>query len=40
MKSFKAFLVFGFLSALIDSVTLLETTPQAYAQQCPNGVCP
>ena len=40
MRSFKALLVFGFLSALIGSVTLVETTPEAYAQQCPNGVCP
>jgi hypothetical protein len=40
MKSFKAFLVFGFLSALIGSAALLEATPEAHAQQCPNGVCP
>jgi hypothetical protein len=40
MKSFKALLVFGFLFALIGSVTLLEATPEAYAQQCPNGNCP
>jgi hypothetical protein len=41
MKLFKALLVFGFLSALIGSVTLLlESTPEANAQQCPNGVCP
>jgi hypothetical protein len=36
MTSFQALLVFGFLSAMIGAVTLLE----AYAQQCPNGVCP
>jgi hypothetical protein len=40
VKSFKAFLVFGFLSALIGSAALLEATPEAHAQQCPNGVCP
>jgi hypothetical protein len=40
MKSFKALLVFGFLSALIGSAALLEATPEAHAQQCPNGVCP
>jgi hypothetical protein len=40
MKLFKALLVFGFLSALIGSVTFLEAIPEAYAQQCPNGVCP
>jgi hypothetical protein len=40
MKSFKAFLVFGFLSALIGSAAFLEATPEAHAQQCPNGVCP
>ena len=40
MRSFKALLVFGFLSVLVGSVTLFEATPEAYAQQCPNGVCP
>jgi hypothetical protein len=40
MRSLKALLVFGFLSTLIAPVILLEATPEAYAQQCPNGVCP
>ena len=40
MSSFQALLVFGLLSALIGSVTLFEAMPEAYAQQCPNGVCP
>ncbi|WP_353647028.1 hypothetical protein [Mesorhizobium sp. WSM2240] len=40
MRSFKTFVILGFLTALIGSVTLLDATPQAYAQQCPNGVCP
>jgi hypothetical protein len=40
MRTFKTFLVLGFLTALIGSATLLHTTPQAVAQQCPNGVCP
>jgi hypothetical protein len=40
MRSFKTFLVLGFLTVLIGSAPLLYTTPEAYAQQCPNGVCP
>jgi len=40
MKSFQALLVFGFLFAAVGSAILFEPTPQAYAQQCPNGVCP
>lgn len=40
MKSFQALLVLGLLFAAISSATLFEPTPQAYAQQCPNGVCP
>jgi hypothetical protein len=40
MRSFKALLVFGFLAALIGSLTLSPAVPEAYAQQCPNGVCP
>lgn len=40
MRSFKTLLVFAVLSVLVGSVTLIEATPQAYAQQCPNGVCP
>jgi hypothetical protein len=39
VRSFKALLVFGLLSALIGSVTLFEAR-EAYAQQCPNGICP
>ncbi len=38
MRSFKAFLIFGALTVLVGSVTL--ATPEAFAQQCPNGVCP
>lgn len=38
MRSFQALLVL--LSALTGSVTLIEATPEAYAQQCPNGICP
>jgi hypothetical protein len=40
MRSFKALLVFGLLSALIGPVALFEAMPEAYAQQCPNGICP
>jgi hypothetical protein len=38
MRSFKAFLIFGALTFLVGSVTL--PTPEVFAQQCPNGVCP
>jgi hypothetical protein len=40
VRSFKAFLVLGLLSALIGSATLFGATPEAHAQQCPNGICP
>ena len=40
MRTFKILLAFGFLSAaLIGSATLFGAMPEAYAQQCPNGVC-
>lgn len=40
MRTLKALLVLGLLSGFVGSVAIAELATQAYAQQCPNGVCP
>jgi hypothetical protein len=40
MRAFITLFGLGFLAILIGSAILPDTAPQAFAQQCPNGVCP
>jgi hypothetical protein len=39
MRTLRTTLLLACLSVFIGPAIVLGTTPSAYAQQCPNGVC-
>jgi len=40
MKASAAFFILAILFAGVGSAAVLETSGDAFAQQCPNGKCP